>query len=217
MNICEYVIIGLGIGGLLFWIRGCAKTSSGDCILAILLASVAIAAYFLLFSLTRTPYLAAIIFSSYILGILPFWNRSKGNFVRIFTAIAVILSSSAAAYEYKIVSAGNALLVVEPYRTGKDWAFDEPRLGLKAEPLILGIPEMLNRLSENIPGSDKSVRLIFSQNPFPKAIQLDRRHEENGGNWYYSKDYDLEGWLCPALFKFFPRAPLHIYAKAEQK
>ncbi len=81
-----------------------------------------------------------------------------------------------------------------------------------------GIPDMLNKLVAGIPGSEKSVRLIFSQRPFPGAqLQLDRRREQDGGNWYYCKEYDLEGWLCPALFKYFPRAPLHIYVKAEPK
>ena len=74
---------------------------------------------------------------------------------------------------------------------------------------------MIDKLAAGIPGSDKSIRLIFSQNPFPRAIRLDRRKDEDGGNWYYSEDYKMEGWLCPALFKFFPRAPQHIYAKAE--
>jgi hypothetical protein len=25
----------------------------------------------------------------------------------------------------------------------------------------------------------------------------------------------MEGWLCPALFKYFPEAPKKLYAKAE--
>jgi hypothetical protein len=127
----------------------------------------------------------------------------------------IALTAAAVITENKLVSRGNALLVIQPYHTGRSWAFDEPRLGLKAEPFVLGVPEMIDRLSAGIPGAEKSIRLIFSQNPFPGAVRLDRRREENGGNWYYSKDYEMEGWLCPALFKFFPRAPQHIYAKAE--
>ncbi|MBI4668235.1 MAG: hypothetical protein HY747_03465 [Elusimicrobia bacterium] len=77
---------------------------------------------------------------------------------------------------------------------------------------------MIDRLVAGLPGSDKSVRLIFSQRPFPGApLRLDRRRMQDAGYWYYSKDYDKEGWLCPALFKFFPRAPRHIYVKAEAK
>ena len=217
MNICELVMIALGVLGLALWIRGCLKTSYGDCILSLILASLATIAYFVLFSLTRTPYLSSIIFGALFITLLAFRRLLKIDFGRIFAIISILITGITAITEYKFVSAGNSLLVIEPYRTGKDWAFDEPRLGLKAEPLILGVPEILNKLSAEIPGSDKSIRVIFSQNPFPKALRMDRRHEENGGNWYYSKDYNLEGWLCPALFKFFPRAPLHIYVKADQK
>ena len=31
------------------------------------------------------------------------------------------------------------------------------------------------------------------------------------------KDYGLEGWLCPALFKYFKTAPREIYVRAEGK
>jgi hypothetical protein len=27
----------------------------------------------------------------------------------------------------------------------------------------------------------------------------------------------MEGWLCPALFKYFPSAPREIYVKVEPK
>jgi len=40
-----------------------------------------------------------------------------------------------------------------------------------------------------------------------------RHREEYGGNWYYSKDLDMEGWLCPALFKYFDNAPEKIYTQ----
>jgi hypothetical protein len=38
-----------------------------------------------------------------------------------------------------------------------------------------------------------------------------------GGNWYYSRELCIEGWLCPALFKYFDVAPQTIYAKFEPK
>jgi hypothetical protein len=41
--------------------------------------------------------------------------------------------------------------------------------------------------------------------------------EADGGNWYYSEDFQMEGWLCPALFKYFDNAPEEIYAKFEDK
>jgi hypothetical protein len=35
------------------------------------------------------------------------------------------------------------------------------------------------------------------------------------GNWYRTDDPPMEGWLCPALFKFFETAPREIFVKAE--
>jgi hypothetical protein len=43
------------------------------------------------------------------------------------------------------------------------------------------------------------------------------RRGEYGGNWYYSEEYEAEGWLCPALLKYFADAPEEIYVRAEPK
>jgi hypothetical protein len=48
-------------------------------------------------------------------------------------------------------------------------------------------------------------------------VKLEWRREESGGNWYYSDKYQMEGWLCPALFKYFAKAPREIYVRAEPK
>jgi hypothetical protein len=48
-------------------------------------------------------------------------------------------------------------------------------------------------------------------------LKLDWRREESGGNWYYSDRFKMEGWLCPALLKYFPTAPREIYVKIEPK
>jgi hypothetical protein len=40
--------------------------------------------------------------------------------------------------------------------------------------------------------------------------------EEYDGYWYRVEDQSAEGWLCPALFKYFETAPETIYVKAEQ-
>jgi len=36
-------------------------------------------------------------------------------------------------------------------------------------------------------------------------------------NWYYSDQFKMESWLCPALLKYFPTAPREIYVKIEPK
>lgn len=96
------------------------------------------------------------------------------------------------------------------------WVFDDPATGLVREPFVSGIDQMIDRLVANIPAAEKGFRLIFSPTPFPGyAVKLVRRRAEYGGNWYYCGDYNLEGWLCPALYKYFPDAPNELYARAE--
>jgi len=36
------------------------------------------------------------------------------------------------------------------------------------------------------------------------------------GYWYRVKNIGAEGWLCPALFRYFETAPESIYVKAER-
>jgi len=108
----------------------------------------------------------------------------------------------------------NALLVIAPYRYQGTWVFDDPRVGLFREPFIAGIDTMIDQAVAHIPDAEKGFRAIFSAAPFPGAnLKLDWRREELGGNWYYSDRFKMEGWLCPALLKYFPTAPREIYVK----
>jgi hypothetical protein len=51
---------------------------------------------------------------------------------------------------------------------------------------------------ERIPDAASGVTIFFSARPFPGSQhEFQWRREESGANWYYSPDYDLEGWLCP--------------------
>ncbi len=68
-----------------------------------------------------------------------------------------------------------------------------------------------------IPNSDKGFKLLFSGNPFPGyQAQLVWVREEYGGHWYRWEPQNMEGWLCPALFKYFSEAPKIIYCKTEE-
>lgn len=115
-------------------------------------------------------------------------------------------------------ASANSIFVISPYKYQGTWVFDDPRVGLVQEPFVAGIPEMMDRLVKDIPNADKGFRLLFSVSPFPGyTIELVWKREERGGNWYFCKEYDSEGWLCPALFKYFDKAPKKMYAKAEKK
>lgn len=112
----------------------------------------------------------------------------------------------------------NSLRVILPYVSDGTWVFDDASVGLVREPFVLGIPEMIDWLVADIPDADKGFRLIFSPKPFPgyqkKAVRL---REDLEGNWYRIEDPEMEGWLCPALFKYFEEAPDELFVKAEPK
>jgi len=112
----------------------------------------------------------------------------------------------------------NSLFVIAPYKYEGMWVFDDPAVGLSKEPFIAGIDTMIDKVVASIPDADKGFRAIFSAAQFPGShFKLKWRRAESGGNWYYSDQFKMEGWLCPALLKYFPSAPQEIYVKVEPK
>ena len=111
----------------------------------------------------------------------------------------------------------NALLVIFPYKYQGTWVFDDQTVGLFREPFIAGIDTMIDKAVGDVPNAEKGFRAIFSAAPFPGAnLKLEWRREESGGNWYHNDRFKMEGWLCPALLKYFPTAPREIYVKIER-
>lgn len=114
----------------------------------------------------------------------------------------------------------NQIMVIAPYRLhdAGTWVFDDPATDLRQEPFVQGIPEMIDDLVADIPDARGGFRLLFSSAPFPGyQRKLSRVREEYGGWWYSSDEPEAEGWLCPALFKYFEVAPEEIFVKAEPR
>ena len=113
----------------------------------------------------------------------------------------------------------NALIAIYPYKHIGLWVFDDDKVGLVQEPFDGSADQIIDLMTKAIPGAEEGFRLLFSAGPFPGHMTVFewRREEPGGGNWYYSPDLDMEGWLCPALFKYFDNAPEKIYAKFEAK
>lgn len=108
----------------------------------------------------------------------------------------------------------NSILVIHPYKHDGMWVFDDEAAGLVKEPFVAGADEIIEKMVINIPDATSGFSLIFSKSPFPGyQAKFDWRREEYGGNWYYSADLDQEGWLCPALFKYFDAAPKELYTQ----
>ena len=121
-------------------------------------------------------------------------------------------------YQTRAEHCMNAIGVIAPYKYEGMWVFDDPAVGLLREPFVAGIDTMIDRLVASIPGAEQGFRLLFSAAPFPgHTVKVEWRREESGGNWYYCPQFDIEGWLCPALFKYFHKAPSELYGRAEAK
>lgn len=81
-----------------------------------------------------------------------------------------------------------------------------------------GADTLIDRLVADMPDAAGGFRLLFSASPFPGyRAKLEWRRAEYDGNWYYCPEFEMEGWLCPALLKYFDQAPKEIYVKAEAR
>lgn len=113
----------------------------------------------------------------------------------------------------------NAISVIYPYKHEGLWVFDDEKAGLIKEPFVAGADTVIDLALEakGIDG-DNGFRLMFSAGEFPGYdYRFTWIREGDGGNWYQSEDFEREGWLCPALFKYFDRAPMTLYTKFEVK
>jgi hypothetical protein len=139
------------------------------------------------------------------------------------TATVIVIGGGVAWYKgffqpLGVYRSANSLMVIMPYRHAGTWVFDDAAVGLRQEPFVAGIPEMMDAMVKDIPDADKGFRLLFSSQRFPGHTQkLIWRRGDKTGNWYWSEAYQKEGWLCPGLFKYYKDAPQEIYVKAERK
>jgi len=113
-------------------------------------------------------------------------------------------------------SSNNSIFVIHPYKRDGVWAFDDAQKGLLREAFVAGADTLIELVATRtgIPSTDfeRGITLYFSAKAFPGAqLRVERTREHLGGNWYYSPEYQFEGWLCPALFKYFETAPEEIH------
>jgi hypothetical protein len=107
--------------------------------------------------------------------------------------------------------------VIRPYKYFGTWVFDDETTGLEHEAFVAGADTMIDLATEDIPNAEKGFVMLFSADPFPGyQVHLEWLREDMEGNVYLWKDKKVEGWLCPALFKYFETAPKNIYVLAKQ-
>ena len=112
----------------------------------------------------------------------------------------------------------NSIFAIHPYKDQGLWVFDDERVGLVKEPFVSGADVAIDRMVEQIPNAAFGVTMLFSAQPFPgHQYEFVWRRLELNGNWYHSPTLDLEGWLCPALFKYFEKAPERLFIQVKPK
>lgn len=112
----------------------------------------------------------------------------------------------------------NAIMVISPYKDQGTWVFDDASSGLVKEPFVAGVPEMIDVLVKDVPDAEHGFRLLFSAAPFPGyQKKLSWLRGDMGGNYYALDNPPMEGWICPALFKYYEKAPPALFVKAERK
>lgn len=110
----------------------------------------------------------------------------------------------------------NAIYVIKPYKWEGLWVFDDPNVGLVKEPFVGGADTMIDVATAPIPNATKGFLAIFSASDFPDAqIVLERVREDRGGNVYRWKEKELEGWLCPALLRYFAEPPAQLFIQVK--
>ena len=217
----DYGILVPFVLSLFFWTRALWKENKGDIIFSVFVLLASILLYLrgpALSPVFGLPWMFLLLFavSACIVGLTRRVQRQSKRVPAIAVVICVVLSVLCFVSEKQWVTPSNSILVLEPYRYAGTWVFDDPRVGLKGEPFVSGIPELIDKIVADIPNAEKGFRLLFSAQPFPGyKTKVVWKRREVGGSWYYSEEYDMEGWLCPALFKYFKRAPREIYIKAE--
>lgn len=103
----------------------------------------------------------------------------------------------------------NAMMELNLYKKGNTWKFDDKTLGIRAEPFVLGMSEMIDYHVNN--PSIKKTTITFSKNSFPGSLCLHLEYEDSNGGWYKDPSSGLRGWLCPVTRMYMTNIPKKIY------
>jgi hypothetical protein len=111
----------------------------------------------------------------------------------------------------------NSIHTIHPYTDGGALVFDDPAVGLVREALVGGTDLILRVAARAVEADPDRFTLLFSSIPFPghhATATWIEKGEMGFGDWYAVKIPGVvegNGWLCPALLKYFPEAPTSIH------
>jgi hypothetical protein len=76
----------------------------------------------------------------------------------------------------------------------------------------------MDLLTSHIPDAANGFVLLFSGSEFPGfQHRVEWRREQGNGNVYFSPALQVEGWLCPALLRYFERPPAKLFIQVKPK
>ena len=116
----------------------------------------------------------------------------------------------------------NDVYAISAYFHDGFWVFDDESRGLDKEPFVEGADILMDHMSGRVTDKSKDeVRFYFAKSPLPGFdVKLTKYKVDGYDGTYYFVDFPAfdiqkEGpiWLCPALLKFFNKAPKNIYVK----
>ncbi|MBX7246752.1 MAG: hypothetical protein K1X53_14745 [Candidatus Sumerlaeaceae bacterium] len=116
----------------------------------------------------------------------------------------------------------NAIRMLEPFQMpGGIWVFDDPAFGLKREPFVGTINDMIDHFlaRKGIPAEQGFV-MYFSDRPIPNHdthLVWEQSDGPECGDWYVCPELNVSGWLCPALLHYFKTPPKDIYVRIEAR
>ena len=108
----------------------------------------------------------------------------------------------------------NSVFVIYPVRSSMGvWSFTDDDVGLKNEPFVGMINVYMDYMTKDIVNAEKGFPLYFSKIKLPNTkMTLHKVSGDEFGTYYKFEELDMaEGWLCPALFKYFDVAPDTFY------
>lgn len=112
----------------------------------------------------------------------------------------------------------NAIIALHPYKTLGMWVFDDAAAGLREEPFVAGSDTIIDHMVQDYKQAEAGFTLLFSANPFPGYnLELEWLRADLSGNWYRAESIGMDGWLCPALLKYFETPPPRLYAQFRAK
>lgn len=104
---------------------------------------------------------------------------------------------------------------IVPYRTKLGWQFDDAKVGLVAEKITDGVPEVFLAAAAMLAINDP-LAVYFSDRPLGgrvRWLQLWHVGPLREGNLYHFSKARLDCWFCPALLRYFPEPPAVIHFK----